>query len=85
MKEIGISEISRNPALFNRDEIYEIIDKKSRKSKYIAIPSRFFPLIEKAIEEIEYARWLQRNREALEEENWGESWEENSRRILERP
>ncbi len=66
MLTIGIAEISKNPALFNRDVIMDIIDKKSKKEKYIAIPAKYRSLIDDAIQEIEYRQWLEKNRKALE-------------------
>ncbi len=66
MRKVGISEISRNPAILNGEEILEIVDKKSKRSKYIAIPSDYREKLKGLIEEIEYARWLESNREALQ-------------------
>jgi len=86
MRQVGISEISRNPAIFNNDELLEIVDKKSKKSKYIAIPSRYEAMIQKLIEDIEYTEWLEKNRNALENgENWGELLEEAADTVLEKP
>ena len=75
MTKVGISDISRNPSLFNRDEIFEIVDKKSKKSKYIAIPAHYKGLLEKVIEEIEYRRWLEKNKKAFQAESEGKEWE----------
>lgn len=82
MQTVGISDISRNPALFNKDEIFEIVDKKSKKSKYIAIPSHYKPLLEKVIEEIEYRRWLEKNRQAFQESSEGDEWEKAQIRAI---
>ena len=82
METVGISDISRNPALFNKDEIFEIVDKKSKKSKYIAIPSHYKPLLEKVIEEIEYRRWLEKNRQAFQEPSEGDEWEKAQIRAI---
>ncbi len=79
METVGISDISRNPALFNRDEIFEIVDKKS---KYIAIPSHYKPLLEKVIEEIEYRRWLEKNRKAFQEASESREWEKSEIRTI---
>ena len=65
MLTIGIAEISKNPALFNSDEIMDIVDKKSKVEKYIAIPAKYRMLIEDAIMEIEYRQWLENNENAL--------------------
>jgi hypothetical protein len=65
MLTIGIAEISKNPSLFNQDEIMDIIDKKSKKEKFIAIPAKYRPLLEETIREIEYRQWLEKNAKAL--------------------
>jgi len=67
MTKIGIAEISKRPSLLKKEEIYEIYDKKSDISRYIAIPSRYRPLFEEIIHEIEYREWLENNRAALED------------------
>ncbi len=83
MMTIGIAEISKNTALFNREDIFEIIDKKSKKEKYIAIPAKYRSLLEDVIAEIEYRRWLEKNAAALASDESAE-FEEAAKAVMER-
>ncbi|KIM11360.1 MAG: hypothetical protein KU37_06940 [Sulfuricurvum sp. PC08-66] len=65
MLTVGVAQMSKNPALLESGEILDIIDKKSKQAKLIAFPARYKSMLVDVIEEIEYARWLERNYEAL--------------------
>lgn len=66
MLTVGLAEINKNPALLNSDEILDIVDKKSKQEKLIAFPARYKAMLASVIEEIEYHRWLERNKAALQ-------------------
>jgi len=73
MTKVGISDISKNPSLFDKlDDLAEVVNKKTNQVKGVFIPSAYLPSFEKVFEEIEYKKFLQRNaslKNTLEEDS----------------
>jgi len=62
MLQIGISEISKNPAIIDTlDGVAEIMNKKTRQIKGVFIPSAYLHYVKEALDEIEYRQFAQRN------------------------
>ena len=67
MKRISISEISKKPSVLDSiDGVVEIVNKKSNEVKGVFISAKDLPYIKDVIEELEYKRWLNRNKKGLE-------------------
>ena len=67
MKRVSISEISKKPSLLdNVDDVVEIINKKTNEVKGVFISAKDLPYIKDMIEELEYRKWLKRNKKGLE-------------------
>ncbi len=63
MLQIGISDISKNPSIIDKlDDITQILNKKTKKVKGIFIPSAYLENFEEIIKEIEYKKFIERNR-----------------------
>jgi len=63
MKTISISDIAKRPSILdNLDDIAKIVNKKTNEVKGVFISSRDLPLFEKVLEELEYRKWVARNR-----------------------
>jgi len=63
MTQVGISDISKNPSLFDKlDDLAEVVNKKTKQVKGVFIPTMYLASFEKVFEEIEYQKFLQRNR-----------------------
>ena len=63
MLQIGISDISKNPAMLDKlHDLAQIINKKTSTVKGVFIPNEYLDMFEKVFEEIEYKKFLQRNR-----------------------
>jgi hypothetical protein len=62
MVQIGISDISKNVALFDQlEEIAEIRNKKTRQVKGIFIPAVYLDMFKDVLNEIEYHAFAKRN------------------------
>ena len=62
MTQVGISDISKNPALLDRlDDLAEVVNKKTNQVKGVFIPTAYLSDFEKLFEEIEYRKFVQRN------------------------
>jgi len=62
MLQIGISDISKNPAIIDKlDGIAEIMNKKTKQIKGVFIPSAYLKYVKDALDEIEYRQFAQRN------------------------
>ncbi|HIP62114.1 MAG TPA: hypothetical protein EYG98_06115 [Sulfurovum sp.] len=62
MLQIGISDISKNPAIIDKlDDVVEILNKKTKQVKGIFVPSAYLDNFKEVLEEIEYKKFLQRN------------------------
>ena len=68
MEIVSISDIVKKPTILdNIDDIVKIVNKKTDEVKGIFISVKDLPLFENLIEEIEYQKWLERNRKGFEE------------------
>jgi len=66
MIELSISDINKKPAIIDRiDDIAQIINKKTNDVKGYFIPIAYKKYIEHAMQEIEYQKFLQRNRDLI--------------------
>ena len=62
MIQVGISDISKNPSIFDKlDDLAEVVNKKTSDVKGVFIPSAYLGLFEKVFKEIEYKKFLKRN------------------------
>jgi len=69
MVELSISDISKKPSLLDElDDIAKIVNKKTGEAKGIFIPYEDSDAFKKLIDELEYRKWLERNRAGLMEE-----------------
>ena len=68
MVELSISDISKKPSLLDElDDIAKIVNKKTGEAKGIFIPYEDSDSFKKLIDELEYRKWLERNRAGLME------------------
>jgi hypothetical protein len=62
MLQIGISDISKNPAIIDKlDDVAEILNKKTNQVKGIFIPVALLDSFKEVLEEIEYQKFAKRN------------------------
>ena len=67
MKRVSISEISKKPSILDDiDDVVEIVNKKTNEVKGVFISAKDLPFIKDMIEELEYRKWLNRNKKGLE-------------------
>jgi len=67
MRKISISEISKKPSILDSvDGMVEVINKKSNEVKGVFISAKDLPYIKDVLEELEYKKWLKRNKNGLE-------------------
>ena len=67
MKSISISDIAKKPSILDEiDDVVQIVNKKTNEVKGVFISSKDLPYIKDMIEELEYRKWLKRNRGLLE-------------------
>ena len=67
MKRVSISEISKKPSILDDiDDVVEIVNKKTNEVKGVFISAKDLPFIKDIIEELEYRKWLKRNKGLLE-------------------
>jgi len=63
MIQIGISDISKNPSMFDKmHDLAQIVNKKTSQVKGVFIPNEYLDMFEKVFEEIEYKKFVQRNK-----------------------
>lgn len=68
MVELSISDISKKPSLLDElDDIAKIVNKKTHEIKGIFVPYEDSKLFHKLFKELEYKKWLERNRAGLME------------------
>ncbi len=68
MVELSISDISKKPSLLDElNDVAKIVNKKTGEAKGIFIPMDESELFKKLIKEIEYRKWLERNKAGLME------------------
>jgi len=64
MLKLGIAELHKNPSILSElDEVATIINKKNREIKGFFFPAIYKEDIEELLKEIEYKRFLKRNKE----------------------
>ncbi len=67
MKSISISDIAKKPSILDEiDDVVEIVNKKTNEVKGVFISSKDLPYIKDMLEELEYRKWLKRNKKGLE-------------------
>lgn len=77
MVQIGISDISKNPAIIdNLEDVAQILNKKTKQVKGIFIPNLYEDEFKKVLEEIEYRRFVERNRSLKHNETGDETLED---------
>ena len=70
MRSIGIAELNKNPAILDTvDGVAMIVNKKNRHLKGYFIPIAYQKEIEKVLKDIEYKKFLQRNKSLLKQNN----------------
>lgn len=63
MIQIGISDISKNPAIIDKlDDVAEILNKKTKKVKGLFIPNKYLDAFDEVLKEIEYQKFKERNK-----------------------
>ena len=69
MLQIGISDISKNPSMFDKlHDLAQIVNKKTSTVKGVFIPNEYLGMFEKVFEEIEYKKFVERNRSLQSQE-----------------
>lgn len=62
MIQVGISDISKNPSMFDKmQDLAQIVNKKTSQVKGVFIPNAYLDMFEKVFDEIEYKKFVQRN------------------------
>jgi len=62
MTKVGISDISKNPSIFDKlDDLAQVVNKKTNQVKGVFIPNSYLGMFEKVFEEIEYKKFVKRN------------------------
>lgn len=62
MTQLGISDISKNPALIDKvDDLIEVLNKKTKEVKGVFIPATLLDNFQEVFAEIEYQKFRQRN------------------------
>lgn len=66
MVQIGIADISKTPMIIeNLHDVAQIINKKTKTIKGFFIPFEYKNIIQDAIEQIEYQKFLERNKSLI--------------------
>ena len=66
---LSISDINKKPAIIDKlDDVAQIINKKTNDVKGFFIPVAYKEYIDRAMQEIEYQKFLQRNRDLISNE-----------------
>jgi hypothetical protein len=74
MLQIGIAQINKTPSLItNLDEIAKIVNKKTKSTKGFFIPAKYEKLIKDAIEQIEYQKFIAKNRGLIDSEKFDDT------------
>ena len=69
MLQIGIAEINKTPSIIDTiDGVAQIVNKKTKDVKGFFIPIQYKAMIENIIEEIEYSRFVKRNKSLIDNE-----------------
>ena len=63
MIQIGISDISKNPSMLDKiHDLAQIVNKKTSQVKGVFIPKAYLSMFEQVFEELEYKKFVERNR-----------------------
>jgi len=63
MIQVGISDISKNPSMFDKmHDLAQIVNKKTSQVKGVFIPNEYLGMFKQVFEDIEYKKFLQRNK-----------------------
>lgn len=66
MVQIGIADINKSPAIIDKlDDIAQIVNKKTKDVKGFFIPFAYKDMIKDVIEEIEYKKFMIRNKDMI--------------------
>ena len=66
MLQIGIADINKKPSIIDTlDDVVQIVNKKTKTIKGYFIPFEYSDMIKDAIEEIEYKKFKQRNKDMV--------------------
>ena len=66
MLQIGIADINKKPSIIDTlDDIAQIVNKKTKVIKGYFIPYEYRDMIKNTIEEIEYQKFKQRNKNMI--------------------
>jgi len=74
MLQLGISDISKNPSLIDSvDDLVQILNKKTKEVKGVFIPKELLCNFETIFKEIEYKKFVQRNKSLQNSSNEDDS------------
>lgn len=63
MIQVGISDISKNPSMFDKmHDLAQIVNKKTSQVKGVFIPNEYLNMFQQVFEEIEYKKFVERNK-----------------------
>ena len=63
MIQVGISDISKNPSMLDKiHDLAQIVNKKTSQVKGVFIPNEYLGMFEKVFEELEYKKFVERNK-----------------------
>ena len=66
MTQVGISDISKNPSIFDKlDDLAQVINKKTNQVKGVFIPQKYIGMFEGVFQDIEYKKFIKRNETLL--------------------
>jgi len=66
MLQIGIADINKKPSIIDTlNDVAQIVNKKTKSVKGYFIPFEYHDMIRDAIEEIEYQKFKQRNKDMI--------------------
>jgi hypothetical protein len=68
MTQVGIANIAKNPAILDGlDSAIEIVNKKTKEVKGLYIPIKYKDMIQEALNEIAYQKFLKQNASLISE------------------
>jgi len=63
MTQVGISDISKNPSIFDKlDDLAQVVNKKTNQVKGIFIPQKYIGMFDSVLQDIEYKKFVKRNK-----------------------
>lgn len=70
MLQIGIADINKKPSIIDAlDDIAQIVNKKTKTIKGYFIPYAYKDMIKDAMQEIEYQKFKERNKDMISSSN----------------